>query len=337
MRVQNMDFFSEYAESSGSTYLATKESEKSYMKLFRYQSDGSIYLSYAMDEVAMTSDGFIMYAIDYLGVASPEMIVQFLRVLKRVGSELSIPSGVALKASVMARLRVMRDRGLVFRHSYEISGQTEEGGSRQCSLYTVTETAHQIIRHRLRKDGFTLNSALCFKPLPDLCDWAAASYVGCMMMESERFVTELDRVFRTKYGSIFLPCELKMRADRGEYFYLAIMNGNWYQDITSQTTYAYEDWVKNKLLDIERYLTYRTKTGVSVAVLVVRDMESLVHTCELINRSINLRPFLDRIVFTTEGVIRKASELDRLDKAFCYIRPEGESFVIEGIEKPLFI
>ena len=102
-------------------------------------------------------------------------------------------------------------------------------------------------------------------------------------------------------------------------------------------SYTYEDWVKNKLLDIERYLTYRTKTGVSVAVLVVRDMESLVHTCELINRSINLRPFLDRIVFTTEGVIRKASELDRLDKAFCYIRPEGESFVIEGIEKPLFI
>jgi len=339
MKTANLDYIVNNIDSSDNIYYIDEEREKSYKKAFNYNPKDMIDVAFSLDEIAMASDCFILYAIDYLGCASTEMVMLFLKEMRRKGSELSIALGTndkTLLINIKDRIRVLRNRGLIFRHWYK----HKEAGGRDMGdvLFTVTAYAHEILMNRLRlSSGFLSQGSIAYKSITDLTNWAAAGYACCALMHSPCFEKVLDRASKFKSQMIFYPGELQMKSRNGDKMYVVFYDGNFLIDRTVQSQESYEEWVKGRMDEVFSYLKWRTQKGATLAVLTVSNMESLENTCNLLAANPNMRQCLGQIVFTSENVLRDALTYDRLNRAFCYMRLEGDSYVVEGLEDPSFV
>lgn len=320
---------------SGRRILAyTPEIEDDYKKKFKYLSPDQQLLGFAMDEVAMKSDCFILYAIAYYGVATKEMIVDFLRMKSRTGPALLMIKKDELDTFMSVRLRVLMDRGYVFSFYYGI-------GKTSVHMYGVTEEAYQLIRQRLDKVTFSLNHGIAMKSVRRLIDWAAAGYVGGRLMQSPRVQCELGRTFfNKKIKNSFLPFEFLSKGADGALFYVAGINGTWDMDPDVQTQREYEEWLKVQADLLWCYLNLRSEKGTPIACVVVRDSDTLYQTATMIARAEGLRGCLDRIVFTGEGVFRdkEAEKSGPLyDNAFLQMHVEGNRMWFQTLTKVTFL
>lgn len=306
MEIQKISYITESMLNSNKRVLVCNDDiVLHHRKVFTYVRDDERLISFAQDRTAMYSDCYILYAIAFMGVATKESISLFLQALSRKYPELAIICQKT-KDSMEGRLHNLANLGYVFMYRYTIQamGDTGEIKEQAVSLYTVVDAAFDIVRQRLQK-RLSINMAIQYKPLDELIGWASAAYVGACIAQSAGFTGYLERVLRTKMlGSTYLPFELKNVVE-GTSYYIAVINSFLQQNKLTQTDTDYLDYCAFKLNTIKNYLAVRTTKGVAIVCVALRDKEDLAQIGRLIYQAEILRPYLEQIFFTGEGIIRE--------------------------------
>ncbi|MBR4606120.1 MAG: hypothetical protein IKO41_07825 [Lachnospiraceae bacterium] len=284
-------------------YVTGKMELSSFRPRGKFVSPDEMLLSFANDSVGMVSDAFILYAVAWMGVASKEAIQGFLEAKRGMGGDLLISGRESLDRFLMNRIHVLLERGMLCAYKYVTRGNMP------VQLYGITDGGFDVMKQRLKTGKFANNHMFFAKPAREIIEWAAATYVGSVLLGGDRVACELRRVFySTLTGNLFFPFEFKSEGDNGNLFYVAGFNGNWAQYPEIQTKADYDRWLKEQLEAVYSYLTKRAADGTAIACIVVENGESLRLACNAIAGHEGLLTCLDRIVFTGEGMVRAAQE-----------------------------
>ena len=284
----------------------------------KFVSPDEMLVAFASDDVGMVSDAFILYAVAWMGVASKEAIQGFLEAKRGMGGDLLIGGRESLDRFLMNRIHVLLDRGMLCAYKYVTRGNMP------VQLYGITDGGFDVMKQRLKTGKFANNHMFFAKPAREVIEWAAATFVGSVLLGGDRVVCELRRVFySTITGNLFFPFEFRSQGDGGNLFYVAGFNGNWAQYPELQTKADYDRWLKEQLEAIYSYLTKRATDGTAIACIVVESGESLKLACNAIAGHEGLLTCLDRIVFTGEGMIRAAQAAGEGEIRNAFVRMEA--------------
>ena len=325
-------------DSEERVFLCDDDIARTYKKIFRYVKDDERLIHFSSDNVAMFSDCYILYAIAFMGIASKDSIEMFLRALATKYPELAIVYNKT-KNEMEGRLHTLVNMGFIFQYRYSVEaiGDTGEKKSQAVSLFTVIDSAFHIVRQRLQKVDLRINEGFKYKPIDELIGWAATAYVGSCIAQSPYFVCYLEKVISTKQvGTAYLPFELKTSVD-GTLYYTAVFNSFLYHNKLIQTPSDYAAFCADKLNVVKNYLTVRTKKGISIACIVVRDYADLEEISRLISKVPALCEYLERIYFTGEGIVRGMK--GDVSKSFLKIVVDADSEMGYRYEcvKPVFM
>jgi len=279
--------------------------DNAYTKHFKYVPEDRRLLSFALDNVSMTSDCYLLYAVAHMGVADKDSISLFLQALSNKYPALNIVYEKTPDA-IEGRLRLLAKMGYLFCFRYMktvvVNGIASDN---MISLYTVVAGAYDVVKQRLQK-RLNINAAIQYKPIGELIGWASAAYTGaCIAISSNHFVDFLERVLRTKQlGAFYFPVELKTVVEEVPY-YIAVMSSYLYRDDKIHTETDYAQNCAFKINAIKNYLSCRTQKGVAIVVVTVADNDDLMEISSLIYKSEILKPYLEQIYFTGEGVLKE--------------------------------
>jgi len=326
-------------DSGNKSFVYNADVETVYEKYYRYVTADQRLLSFALDYACMVSDCYIMYAIAHMGVADKKSILLFLETIASKYPKLNIKYR-GEKGEFEQRLRALCRYGFLFRFLYTVDGKKENGefGENAICLYTLVESGYEVVNQRLQK-RVAKNGAIQFKPMSELIGWASAAYVGACIARSsgKHFVDFLDRVLRTKQlGAVYLPVELKTNVD-GAVYYIAVVSSYLQHNEISQTEEDYAEYCAFKINTIKNYLYCRTTKGTSIVVVTVENNADLMDISSLIYSTGILTPYLDRVYFTGEGILKQRG--DDASKAFLRMYLDEKEEIGYGFEYavPVFI
>lgn len=295
--------------------------EETMEKEYNYIDVNRKLFGFAQSENGTISDCFILYAISILGVADRESIQIFLKNMKKRYSELYI-GDVSNSENIRVRIANLKKMGYVFASIYrcDSNGKDDSTTSGEHSLYTIDVEGNELMNRVLSK-RMPYNRWLAAMSPSEMIGWGCASYVGACLSHHSNFVEYLDGAFRARNtGTYIFPSEIKF-FNGVENHYVVITPSYLRQNKKTQTELDYAEYKVRKVNLLRNYLDYRTKKGVTDAVICVENTDDLKEMTRLIFQTENLVEYLPRIYFTGEGILRNSSYLE-------------ESFVrIKGADK----
>lgn len=300
--------------------------EETIEKEYNYIDVNRKLFAYAQGDSGTIFDCFILYAISILGVADRESIQIFLKNMKKRYSELYI-GDVSNSENIRVRIANLKKMGYVFASIYRCDSNNKGSltSTGEHSLYTIDVEGNELMNRVLGK-RMPYNRWLAAMSANEMVGWACASYVGSCMSHHSNFVEYLDGAFRARNtGTYIFPSEIKF-FNGVDNHYVVIIPSYLKQNRKTQTELDYAEYKVRKVNLLRNYLDFRTKKGVTDAVICVENVDDLREMTYLIFQTENLVEYLPRIYFTGEGILRNTSKLEEV--FICIKRPDRENHQI---------
>ncbi len=319
----------------GRNYQYSEKIKESSGKRYQYKETNATLAKIARDEVALVADCFIMYAVALHTFCTVTTVYAHLKVMRTRYSSLSLPSCDSLDL-LESRMRELVNSGLLFRTYYDLE---DESGKKNIALYSVVEDACTIVSHKLDK-RVICNKWIQTCPLYHSIGIASSGYTALQLRKDKNYVADESGVVRfVKSGTTFLPSELKYEKD-GTLYYVACHYGYLHHDTTISTDDDYSYNLARRLILLEEYLKYRTRKGIAMVIITVENNEDLLKYAEkLINSDVLDDSLLERLFFTSEGIMQSYAMKDAnvLSDYFISIRRSAEGGYDFISSKPPFL
>jgi len=330
---RNTYFLRKALDSGKRRFAYEKEMLQDSEKHFIYTSKDQKLLAFAMDNICMVSDSYILYAIAHLGVTNREGISLFLKALATKYPNLHM---LYDEDKIEARIKALYKYGYLFEFKYHKDVAYPDKVSRDTiAMYTVSESGYYVVKQGLQK-RLVINDGFQYKSLQELVGWMGAAYVGASITSRcKNFDDYLERVLRTKQiGVGYLSAEFKTVVG-DNIFYIGVVPSYLYHDESMQTQRDYVASCAFKIDMIKNYICCRTPKYIPIVVVVVEGNADLVKLCNLIRDSEVLVPYLSQVYFTGEGIFREGER--PLKDCFLQMRMEPSEelgYALEYAEAP---
>lgn len=282
------------------TYVEGTEFNKTY----RYEEYEAKSRAIINNDICMTSDNFIIYAIAVLRCADFGTILDYLNLTKKRNREFELLPEYTVE-TLRSRLQALKKHGLLFNITYVDPTSNTDGTQSDSlvSLYTATRDAINIMNSALRRQ-IKPDAWLEQKPLDELIGIAATSAVLVKLAERDTFKASEQTIFKGRFSGVtWLDGELITEIS-GQLYYNGLFSVYLHRHSELCSEQDYKKLIEKKLNTVRDYLNNRTTKGITTAILVCEDNDDMVRIAKAIMNSGAFEDeHLENIHFTSYGLM----------------------------------
>lgn len=274
------------------------------------------------------SDAFIIYGITRLGFCNTEMLLLYLKRLKKEYTDCVVP--VTAAEHLKARVKVLARYGLVRAFEY-----VAEDKKTVINLFCASEAGVQIMQRMLVKK-VNYDALMSSFPLVEVFRKMACNYVGLSLMNNafcEEYITGEDVFLGKNIGSLKTYSKMYYK-DRDGKRYLAYVEPLFFSiDSTRMTDASNVKVIKERLVMFDRHISYVKANYEDIRMIfVVENISGVKKGLEIMTKYCS-ETFIDNAWFTTDRVLFKNKRM--VSKSFIRAKlkevEDGQYRLLKGL------